>query len=45
MIVRVMVNLEIADGADAQEVVNECDYTFIHKDILAMEIVDMEEVE
>ena len=45
MIVRVVVNIEITDGVDAEEVINDCDYDFKHEHIIATEIVDIEEVE
>lgn len=42
MVIRVIVNLDVRDGADVHDVVNECDYYFDHPDIISTEIVDME---
>ena len=39
--VYVSVKLYLKPGADIQEVVQECDYSFKHEDILDTEIVDI----
>ena len=39
--VQVVVTLWLRESADVQEVVNEMDYDFKHRDILNMEIVDI----
>ena len=39
--VQVVVTLWLRDGCDVNEVVGEMDYDFRHKDILDMEIVDI----
>jgi hypothetical protein len=36
--VRVVVVLEIKDNADCQEILEECDYSFDHPDIIDTEI-------
>ncbi len=45
MIIYVTTRIVIADGADPQEVVAECDYAFKHKDIIDTEIIEVEEAE
>ncbi len=39
--VYVSVKLYLKPGADIDEVVQECEYTFTHEDILETEIVDI----
>jgi hypothetical protein len=36
--VRIVVVLEIKDGADCQEILEQCDYSFDHPDIIETEI-------
>ena len=38
-IVYVTVRVEVSDNVDPQDVINECDYDFTHKDIGETEIV------
>lgn len=44
MIVYVKVTMELTDGVDPQQVIADCDYNFIHDDIVATEITEVEEV-
>jgi hypothetical protein len=37
--IRIVVVLEIRDDADCQEILEECDYSFDHPDIVDTEIV------
>lgn len=39
----VTVRVKISPGADVQDVISECDYSFCHGDIHGHEIVDVEE--
>ena len=37
----IMVSLDLKEGANKAEVIEEVDYDFKHKDIVCMEIVDV----
>jgi len=39
----VTVRLDVEDSADTQDVVQECDYSFVHDEIIDHEIVDIDE--
>ena len=45
MIVYVTTRVELTDGVDPQQVIADCDYDFVHKDIHATEITEVEEAE
>ena len=38
---RILVKIEVEEGADIQEIISECDYKFIHDKILETEIVEV----
>ena len=38
---RVIVKIEVEEGADIQEIISECDYQFTHDKIVETEIVEV----
>ena len=38
---RIVVKIEVEEGADIQEVVSECDYNFNHDKIVETEIIEV----
>ena len=38
---KIIVKIEVEEGADLQEVISECDYQFTHEKIVETEIVEV----
>ena len=38
---RIVVKIEVEEGADLQEVISQCDYNFTHEKIIETEIVEV----
>lgn len=38
---RIIVKIEVEEGADIQEIISECDYQFTHEKIVETEIVEV----
>jgi len=39
--VKIIVKIEVEEGADLQEVISQCDYQFTHEKIIETEIVEV----
>ncbi len=42
---KIVVKIQVEEGADLQEIISECDYQFTHEKILETEIVEVLENE
>ena len=38
---KIVVKIQVEEGADLQEIISECDYQFTHEKILETEIVEV----